>query len=375
MIHPSETPYVPSIYRANTPWMPGEQEELQKQKSEEPTKTQHEYWNRLDHFSQVFPIISQARSLMQLAVGDTQGAKQTQSNFINRFLEGVAGKLPEAPDLTNRSKWMEETATCVPEFGNKKLYEISIPATHNSATYITIQAGSPWVVCQRHSIYNQLRGGIRSLDFRVCDDSGDGNLWVSHGSLCSHLINHLEEIKQFLHENPKEIVLLLMKKDWDRKLSTDGLATLKRIILNFFGTKLITKKEMLESSVSELMSQGKQLGFYHESLKFGEPIELLPTNWSWDKTHYDVVEPLFEELIKWGEEQKYENKQFTALECILTPSVHSVVTTLRPLSEVTKPVHEKLLELLRSNWTAQTNVITFDYCPDAIIEEVIKRNF
>ncbi|KAK9701858.1 hypothetical protein K7432_011544 [Basidiobolus ranarum] len=375
MTHPTETPYVPTIYHANTPWMPGELEEYEKNKNEEPTKTQNPYWDRLDHFTQVFPIISQARSLMQLAVGDTHGARQTQSNFINRFLEGVAGKLPDAPDLTNRSRWMEETAECVPGFKNKKLYEISIPATHNSATYTTIQAGSPWVVCQRHPIYTQLRGGIRSLDFRVCDDSGDSNLWVSHGSLCSHLINHLEEIKQFLNENPKEIVLVLMKKDWDRKLSINGLATLKRIILSFFGSKLISKKDMLELDISELMSQGKQFGFYHESLKFGEPIVLLPTNWSWDKTNSDDPEPLFEKLTSWGESQKYENMKFTALECILTPSVQSVVTSLRPLSEVTKPVHEKLLALLRSNWTAQTNIITFDYCPDAIIEEVIKRNF
>ncbi|KAK9764579.1 hypothetical protein K7432_007799 [Basidiobolus ranarum] len=374
MIRPLSEPYKITIVRPNTPLMP---EEYQ-QKDEQPTQNLKEpskawYWHKVDRFTQVCPVVSQTRSLIQLACGDRQGARRTQSNFINKVLENVTGKLPEAPDLTNRSRWMEEMIACSPSFGEKRVHEICIPGSHNSTTRITIEAGQPWVVCQRHTISAQLRGGIRYLDFRVCDDAGDEQLWASHGSLCSLLINHLEELRDFLSENSQEIVCVLIKKDWDRKLTDQGFHTLKRILIHFFLGKVATMEEA-QCTISELMKRGRQIVFLESSLVFGDPIPLWPTEWSWPETHSDRTTLLFKNLVKWGNQLQFSNQKITALECILTPSVHSVVTTLRPLSEVTKVVHRRLLSLLRSGWRAELNIISFDYCCDEIIEEVIRRN-
>jgi len=69
--------------------------------------------------------------------------------------------------------------------------------------------------CQSQSITELLQGGIRGLDLRVSMHEGD--VWVSHSVITtSSLISVLKEVHRFLTNHVGEVVLVLIKRDWDQ---------------------------------------------------------------------------------------------------------------------------------------------------------------
>ncbi|RCK66682.1 1-phosphatidylinositol phosphodiesterase [Candida viswanathii] len=110
---------------------------------------------------------------------------------------------------------------------NKKISQLSIPGTHNSAACHT---ALPSVQCQGASVTKQLENGVRFLDIRVGklfvgDDVKD--LQVIHGKFPVKipfplkLTDTLEEVYKFLQNNNSETVIVSIKQegsdDWDNK--------------------------------------------------------------------------------------------------------------------------------------------------------------
>lgn len=89
--------------------------------------------------------------------------------------------------------------------GNKYLYELSIPGTHDSGT----EGVNPGLSkCQNFGIKRQLQDGIRFLDIRLGED-----MRVYHGSdYCNiSFTDVLNDCNDFLSEHPEEAVLMSIK--------------------------------------------------------------------------------------------------------------------------------------------------------------------
>lgn len=108
---------------------------------------------------------------------------------------------------------------------NKKISQLSIPGTHNSAACHT---ALPSVQCQGASVTHQLENGVRFLDIRagklfIGNDVKD--LQVIHGKFPVKipfplkLTDTLNEVYKFLEDNRSETVIVSIKQegtdDWD----------------------------------------------------------------------------------------------------------------------------------------------------------------
>ncbi|SDQ30160.1 1-phosphatidylinositol phosphodiesterase [Chryseobacterium soldanellicola] len=101
--------------------------------------------------------------------------------------------------------------------GKKKLTELTIPGTHDSATYDT--AFMP-AQCQTMSFTDQLNSGIRFLDFRLkrgYDADKDHVLWFYHGSLGLnlHFGQVINMLVDFLKKNKEETIIMCVKNESD----------------------------------------------------------------------------------------------------------------------------------------------------------------
>lgn len=115
-----------------------------------------------------------------------------------------------------------------------------IPATHNSCCseeYTGFSIAWYWAWTQKLNILQQLNWGVRLFDVRLCDDNPRSSkitneIFVSHTFVTKLTLKKLLEMfKTFLAENTSEVVLLWIRKDYERKLDTDT-TNLANILLN-----------------------------------------------------------------------------------------------------------------------------------------------
>jgi 1-phosphatidylinositol phosphodiesterase len=105
--------------------------------------------------------------------------------------------------------------------GSKMISELTIPGTHDSASYTASSlTGFGFVKTQDLSITEQLNAGCRFLDIR-CRLYHD-NLVLHHGSfyLDLNFTDVINFCRDFLKQNPKECILLSLKEEYDREGNT-----------------------------------------------------------------------------------------------------------------------------------------------------------
>ncbi|WP_036464791.1 phosphatidylinositol-specific phospholipase C domain-containing protein [Mycoplasmopsis sturni] len=114
-------------------------------------------------------------------------------------------------DANDLKHWMSHVN------GNKRLSDLSIPGTHDSAMFsgrgIAWTFGRAWARTQSLSFQNQLNIGVRFFDIRIKDND---NLEIGHGASWADgvsLENVLNIMKKFLAENPSETVIIRMKDE------------------------------------------------------------------------------------------------------------------------------------------------------------------
>ncbi|KAK8839390.1 PI-PLC X domain-containing protein 2 [Tritrichomonas musculus] len=124
------------------------------------------------------------------------------------------------------NNWMEDL---YPLIQNKPITEISIPGTHDSATYaitgksraascqksakITSLTDDPrqWTMTQTKSIAQQLSIGCRFFDIRVSFEDKEGRFYTHHGLLAMSLPYELKAVRDFLDKHPFEFVIIKIK--------------------------------------------------------------------------------------------------------------------------------------------------------------------
>ena len=171
-------------------------------------------------------------------------------------------------DRFNPSKWMEEYGE-KHGLGEKPLSKVGLPGTHDSGTYRfekdkgaspdsgltkiedildrgSVLGGLNDMIlntiferlcrCQTLTIRQQLDKGIRYIDLRVGFHPESGTFLTCHGVFCVDVQEILDEIKDFLDENSKEIVIVEFKKLYG--LGEPQNTTLSKMIFKTLGDKL-----------------------------------------------------------------------------------------------------------------------------------------
>ena len=126
-----------------------------------------------------------------------------------------------------------------------------------------------WVITQTNNIYEQLNNGIRALDLRF--SFIDNTFYVSHTFGLIPLDTAFDQVKKFLQENPIEIIVILIKPDFDNKdvmvsHEKELFSEIKKHISSYMipnGADL-TVSEIIKSSKNILVS-------YTNSLIFTDP--------------------------------------------------------------------------------------------------------
>jgi len=93
--------------------------------------------------------------------------------------------------------------------GSSYLYELSIPGTHDSSTWL---ASPGFAKCQNYNFKCQLDQGIRYFDMRV-----NGNLKLCHGTSTYNytLDEAVDDFKKWLEANPTETIMMQVKDEHD----------------------------------------------------------------------------------------------------------------------------------------------------------------
>jgi 1-phosphatidylinositol phosphodiesterase len=98
--------------------------------------------------------------------------------------------------------------------------QLTIPGTHDSATFNYSGVLSEYVVTQDLDLKTQLEYGVRFLDIRA--RVIENVLAIHHGSffLKMYFGDVLDKCRKFLEENPSETIFMSVKKDHDDKDSS-----------------------------------------------------------------------------------------------------------------------------------------------------------
>lgn len=126
---------------------------------------------------------------------------------------------PMESPITNKGvRWMSSLED------DRAINELSIPGTHDSgATHSIADAAGK---CQSLSIEDQLYIGVRFFDIRLQLVGDDFNIVHSFVDQDTEFDDVLENMVDFIKENPSEFLIVSIKKDADSKRAAGDFATL-----------------------------------------------------------------------------------------------------------------------------------------------------
>lgn len=143
----------------------------------------------------------------------------------------------------DRSQWMrllnDDTLLC----------DLSIPGTHDSASFHTESVGNGWVWCQSLDIRDQWKMGIRYFDIRARIDG----LFLHHGSyfLGQTLEDFFGVIRQLLKDNPKETAFVRLKQEIVAEDKKDGPKFRQEVTKLLFKMQLPFRKNTESRTVGD----------------------------------------------------------------------------------------------------------------------------
>jgi len=133
---------------------------------------------------------------------------------------GIRKLFTESWDNVQKLKYTRPGWMSHPQVQKKRLFELTLPGTVSSGTYaITGEDASAagttayGVVAQNFDFYKQLQLGIRMFDIRVAYSTENSIVYISHGALMIPLATALRDMRRFLEEHEREVIVLDMRKD------------------------------------------------------------------------------------------------------------------------------------------------------------------
>eukprot|EP00803_Ostreobium_quekettii_P010134 evm.model.scf_531.8 EVM.evm.TU.scf_531.8 scf_531:58106-59242(+) len=280
-------------------------------------------------------------------------------------------------------EWMKGLMEAFPEFGSRRIHQMVLPSTHNSAANrvdrrsLPSVLGGSYAICQDVGVGQQLDMGVRFLDIRVCNDTGDGELWVSHTFPCQQLAPVLSEVRGFLEATSAEIVVLQLVKDYNRGLSDDGCLNLASIVLDMLSKYLIADAGQ---SAACLVEAGQRL-LVTSTLPCLQqhPIGARPLADSWPVTHADSTSALIKRLEAYICTQR-PPQCVHALGCYITPTALSIckwVATFQSWHSVEKGTNNGVVGMLHNlplECSSFLNIVDLDRVDPDVVGNVISLN-
>lgn len=371
----------------------------------------HDKWwtDRHDHSHGEQCVSAQGAVVLSVDVDDDDDEPSLKDAF--RIEVRIYDAIPTA-------KWMGHMANVL---APKPLCEVAMPGTHDSATYkwnkelgaspdndltSTIQdklefgrgiirkIGSAMTdgilsvvyarlcQCQDMTIRQQLDAGIRYLDLRVAL-APNGSFYSCHGVYCVNFDEILNEIKEFLDANPKEMVLLDFNHFYGmEKEHHDQLAAL---VTSALGADKIATGPALSptSTVQEYWDAGVQaVVIYHDV-----PTHQASDGKMWHK--HNIVSPwpnknkaaeLRENLD--GRIKRRNKSKFFVLQGILTPDGELIKNEIlenkggTSIRSIAGGVSNKVVNWIGDDWQQEThNVVIVDFFEEcSMVPAIINLN-
>lgn len=142
-----------------------------------------------------------------------------------------------------RKSWMGDLRSSI---GNKKLWQLSLPGTHNAGMDRYASYSNSYITCQYDTFWYHLESGIRVLDIRLKYFAGYSNTGLrfrhthtqESGRTLSVMMN---AVREFLQKNPTEIVILDIHELLTQRGTPVPFQELHNYFVSEFGSMLIPR--------------------------------------------------------------------------------------------------------------------------------------
>ncbi|MBX9977284.1 MAG: hypothetical protein K2X98_03445 [Alphaproteobacteria bacterium] len=308
-----------------------------------------------------------------------------------------------------------------PHIQNKSMKDIIIPGTHDSITYdidrnstfakeadalqllntlhkfrLTPIVGkiADWSKAQGRTASQQLEDGIRYFDMRVVYRESMKKFYTCHGLYGSELSKVLRDIKTFLDNHPKEIIILDFNHLYNMVSPKvgDKNANLIDLIKATFRDKMAPSKVGPSVTLGDLWDNKWQVIVLYYNDKGGAMKES-----SWSKKD-PLLWPSSAIRSPWPNKDKIDDLKksldsimnrdrgncFFVLQGILTPSPMTIVKSFTPFYRGIKSLKDnalivkKLMPTWLSNWKNEhkkLNIVMMDFLEDNnMISSIINLN-
>ena len=183
-----------------------------------------------------------------------------------------------------------------------------------------------WSLTQSLSITEQLTKGIRYFDLRIGKKQNSEDLFLLHGLYGNKLEEILEEIKAYMDDHPKEVVLLDLNHFYN--MTEFDHKQCMSMILEILGYKMCPLLDMESVTLDILWDSNLQaLVFYHSSIAVDNhqfwPGSSIPSPWP---NVCDVKKML--SYLEARYKQPRDKNHFYVTQGILTPDAGCIITHL-----------------------------------------------
>lgn len=190
-------------------------------------------------------------------------------------------------------------------------------------------------VTQSMTVTEQLEAGIRYFDIRTAGKDNVTDDWFSyHGFYGSRMKPIMHDVKQFLQQHPKEVVLFHFQGFY--KIDEEEHQRVKEFVLGLFGDILVPSPvgNSANLTLEEIQSKKQQLIVLYNDTEVGKH----PLFWSaeeflhnpWPNTPDVIV--MVDKLTTWYNQGERPYGWFGVTQGVLTPSVETIVSnTMRDL--------------------------------------------
>lgn len=299
----------------------------------------------------------------------------------------------------NLGQWMEELPAAL---HHVPLLSLAIPGSHDAGSYSLdphseVAPDQPelyypsvfmgcfmkhiimnWTKTQTLAIKQQLESGIRYFDLRIASRGNSNELYVVHGLYGAPVRQILQDVKKFLDEKSREVILLDIQHFY--KITPEDHHKLITLLINTFQSSLcplvgdpngITLDWMWSRGFQVILFYRDPVAKFHPFLW---PARLIPNPWANTVSVTGLLDFLSE---------KYKERPqgvFYVTQAVLTPSLFYILRhTFGNLKNLlVSPSRPQILHWLQDKVPSGLNVVICDFVDmdkNRLPESVVELNY